>query len=306
MHKKCSRNLYNASRKRSSSADDANSRLAKKQCCRTMRSECDPFNFSKQCLYCEKECEKDERHPNRVNYRIVQKDNDFYEKTMSICAVREDKFSKNVERRLLNVSDLIAAKARYHMSCRLDFERDTKQNRAGRPIAVVLDNAFETVCAQLEDMERLSIHDFAERMEQISGEKYENRHVKRRLIEKYGSNIMFASKEGKSDLIILDIVACTLVDEWYENRKLDGTEESKRIVKTAAKLIKDAVCKHSVNATLYPNANDIENGENFVPELLADFMNSIVNDKLKAKALAQAVHASCRPNAFTICSRYFN
>ena len=61
MHKDCSRLIYNQSRKRSSSADACNVRLNKKQCNRTMRSDLDPFDFTMQCLYCEKECLQDKK-----------------------------------------------------------------------------------------------------------------------------------------------------------------------------------------------------------------------------------------------------
>ena len=46
-----------------------------------------------------------------------------FEKTLKICASRNDAHSKNLERRLLSVPDLVAKNARHHISYRLEFER---------------------------------------------------------------------------------------------------------------------------------------------------------------------------------------
>ena len=246
-----------------------------------------------QCFYCEKKCKKDNRNPRREYFRIVQKGNDLCEKTLNLCDSRQDKWSKGVERRLPSICDLVAAKARYHLNCRLDFERDNGKNKAGRPRSSGLDSTFEVVCAELENMEPLSVHDFNEKMEQINGEKYSNVYIKKKLIEKYGSKINFVQKNGKSDVIILDVVAVILADSWYEDRQVDVTQESKRIVLTAAKLIKDAIHNHDVNTTCYP-VPDIENASNVVPELLTDFVSTICGDNVKAKALSLALFASCR------------
>ena len=49
--------------------------------------------------------------------------------TLGICKTRDDLVAKTIESRLLNVSNLVTAEARYHVPCRTSFENfNTKIN----------------------------------------------------------------------------------------------------------------------------------------------------------------------------------
>ena len=86
IHRSCRREIFNPTRRRSSSADQSNNRLVKKQCCRVMRSEfSNSFDFAVKCLYCENECKIDAKNPKKKkNFRTVTNEVDFYQKHMQI------------------------------------------------------------------------------------------------------------------------------------------------------------------------------------------------------------------------------
>ena len=87
------------------------------------------FDFKSQCFYCEKPCIEDKKHADRKNFEIVSTINTkIYTSTLEICRGREDNYAKNIERRLLGISDFVAAEARYHSACRSSFENPFPKN----------------------------------------------------------------------------------------------------------------------------------------------------------------------------------
>ena len=55
-----------------------------------------------------------QKHADRKNFEIVSTINTkIYTSTLEICRGREDNYAKNIERRLLGISDFVAAEARY-------------------------------------------------------------------------------------------------------------------------------------------------------------------------------------------------
>ena len=90
--------------------------------------------------------------------------------------------------------------------------------------------------------------------------------TKTKLQEKYREEINFFSRNGKSDIIILSNISTTLTEAWYKERKVSKADEAERIIKTAAKLIKNAIKNHTHETDFYSTADDINNTENeFVP-----------------------------------------
>ena len=80
-----------------------------------------------------------------------------------------------------------------------------------------------------------------------------------KLKEKYQSSIQLVSREGKSNIILLDRAVDILGDKWYPDRKNDS---SARVIETAAVLIKEAIKNHYFDSTTYPTCNDIKTPEN--------------------------------------------
>lgn len=84
----------------------------------------------------------------------------------------------------MSVSDLVAAEAKYHKSCRSSFENPLqKYSSKGRPKSNRKVDAFEKTCQILEDdMELYTVKEFQELMEKITRIK---------LQQKYGKGVQF-------------------------------------------------------------------------------------------------------------------
>ena len=105
------------------------------------------FDFKAQCFYCEKTSTPDFCHPDRKAFEVVStKDTKIYSGTLKIYGSRQDTYTKNIERHLLSVRDLVAAEARYHPICRSNFENPLPRHTSrGRPSLTGKLEAFETV-----------------------------------------------------------------------------------------------------------------------------------------------------------------
>ena len=104
----------------------------------------------------------------KKNFDIVSTVNTkIYTSTLEICKGREDNHAKSTARRLLGISDFVAAEARYHSACRSSFENPLpKKSSKGRPISTDKIAAFESMCSILEDeMELLMVSEFQAKME---------------------------------------------------------------------------------------------------------------------------------------------
>ena len=169
------------------------------------------FDFKHNCFYCTKDCVYDEKHPDRNMFENVRTTNSaIFNLTREICKQRNDKFSKTIEMRLLNVSDLVAPEAKYHKWCRSNFENlPPTHSTPGRPTSQMKMDAFRVMCQKLEDgMDLYTVAEFHEAMKKIKdGEDvYSIRTTKTKLMDKYGSSIRFVSRRNRSDIILLENV----------------------------------------------------------------------------------------------------
>ena len=75
-------------------------RIAMENVSSSTRSTMENFDFKKQCFYCIKVCEYDDKHPERNKFEYVRTmDSGILKTTLAICQQRNDKFSKLVEMR---------------------------------------------------------------------------------------------------------------------------------------------------------------------------------------------------------------
>ena len=132
--------------------------------CAARRSDPMMFDFKSQCFYCEKPCIEDKKHADRKNFEIVSTINTkIYTSTLEICRGREDNYFKNIERRLLGISDFVA-----HSACRPSFENPLpKKSSKGRPLTTDKIAALESMCSILEDeMELFTLSEFQAKVEE--------------------------------------------------------------------------------------------------------------------------------------------
>ena len=120
--------------------------------------------------------------------------------------------------------------------------------------------------------------------------------TKKTLQEKYREEINFISRNGKSDIIIFSNISSTLTEAWYNKRKVSKADEAERIIKTVAKLIKNAIKNLTHETDFYPTVDDIKNTEDeFVPLALQTFIKELVKSPVKQNYLSQSIFAASRP-----------
>ena len=80
----------------------------------------------------------DPKHPDCKNFEEVRtKLTKSRSVTLDIFKTCDDLVAKTIESRLLNVSDLVAAEARYHVPCRTNFENPVpKFEKRRRPTSI--------------------------------------------------------------------------------------------------------------------------------------------------------------------------
>jgi hypothetical protein len=112
--------------------------------------------------------------------------------------------------RILNVNDLVAPEAKYHKSCRTNFENVAPTHPTpGRPASQKKMGAFLAMCQKLEDeMHLYTVAEFHEAMKKLSEDDdvYSARMTKTKLVDKYGSSIRFVNRRNRSDIILLENV----------------------------------------------------------------------------------------------------
>ena len=140
----------------------------------------------------------------------------------------------------MSVSDLLAAEAKYHASCRTNFENPLPKNESsGRPVSTEKLSVLNKACQTLEDdIDLYTVSEFYNMMCRLGGDTYTLKMTQVILQEKYGDSLRLVSRKGKSNIILLDRVGDITSEKWYKNRKNDLSVETQRILTTAAKLVK--------------------------------------------------------------------
>ena len=89
-----------------------------------------------------------------------------------------------------------------------------------------------------------------------------------------------------------DMVSYIVSDTWYTERKEDINDEVERIIKTAAKLVKNNIKESTVSNTnrscTYPTVEDAEKIA-WIPELLRYFLSVLINQRLKVESISQCI-----------------
>ena len=90
-------------------------------------------------------------------------------------------------------------------------------------------------------------------------------------------------------------ISSILTEAWYNERKVSKKDEAEGIIKTAAKLIKNAIKNQTHETDFYPTVYDIKNTENeFVPLALQTFIKELVKSPVKLNYLSFNI-ADSRP-----------
>lgn len=140
-------------------------------------------------------------------------------------------WGKEVEKRLANVIDVVAADVIYHKHCFVNFFKSTSSGnlKRGRPqnesIMIVMDKIYSI----LENSEECQ---FSIENDILSCIDYEYvpdvKTIRAKLLEKYGENIVISSANKKTTTVCFRGTSQNILTRhWYENRKVNKEEETK-------------------------------------------------------------------------------
>ena len=153
---------------------------------------------------------------------------------LAACSDRQDVWADTVKARILHVHDLPAADAMHHQTCSVNFrtgrqipamflrdEPPTKKKRVGRPQDVDQTEAFLKVAQFLQenDDEQITVNDLIEVMngflEESQSIAYGHTHMKARLKEHFGDQIIITEINGKSNVFCKNfMIARKMIQTW--------------------------------------------------------------------------------------------
>ena len=190
--------------------------------------------------------------------------------------------------------------------CRVKFyDSESISSKKGRPVNTLQKCVFDQTCEWLENENNLfTLKDFEDQMkvfadgEEVFGAKW----IKKKLQEKY-SDIFFAEVAGRKNVICFKDMASYIVsDTWYAERKEDINDEAKRIIKTAAKLvknnIKESIISNTNSSCTYPTTEDAEK-IGWIPELFGYFLFVLINQRLNVESFGQCIMKCSFPGSVT-------
>ena len=156
------------------------------------------------------------------------------------------------------------------------------------------------------DDEQITISDLISKMEAIlDGSEYSaysRAHMRSKLKEHFGDNIVIAHINGKSDVVTFRNTAATILQDFYNSRqKPDLSTEKIRLVQTASKLVKSDMKLVETENNCYPSYDDFESQDKciaFLPETLRILLEGLIvgkGAKMKIASIGQAIMQASRP-----------
>lgn len=190
-----------------------------------------------------------------------------------------DAWGRQIIERIQHVTDLVAVKRRYHLSCQKRlYNRVLSGQKKGYRPATNVDEAMDYIFSYLAENSEEFQFSLDDLMKQIEGEyRPDQRTVKTRLLKKY---ILIFDKNNHSAVVCFrDTGYKLLADTWYTAKK-SNPEERLRVVKEAAAIILADIRSQDYATSEYPPSDRFLNGVNSViPQSLQVFFHEIIVKK---------------------------
>ena len=266
------------------------------------------FNWKLNCFLCGSPCSHDRKNPSRKNWHLAS----TYEIRQNIldnCKTRlenneDDEWGFQVQSRITDCIDFIAAEARYHHNCRLHFQTsrsqaestDSSTKQKGRPQNEELMDFFQNACEWLEaEAEVITMRKFRDKVIECAGREdvYDTRYMKTLLKDKYGGHIFFLNKVGSDTLIYFYDMANFIINQKFKERKESVEDESVRIIQAAANLIKAEIREKEYDTSMYPTCEEINS--DWIPESLRVFLGIFTSSRLRQESIGQCIVKSSAP-----------
>lgn len=276
------------------------------------------FNFKSHCIICgEKVVVEVNKFRKRTSYEYsVVETLEFIENIRTNAEKRNDNWGKEVLLRLSNVIDLVAAEGRYHRTCykyflRTDCKKTGTATLGGREVDKEKSLSFTKLCEYLEENNECQ-YSFDELMVIISGfentgETYSRQYLTKKLKEHYGNQITIANNIGRSGVMCFsECMQDIVTNEWYAARKANPAEDVKRILETAAQIIRNDIRSQAYECQVFPSTKQMSDGNSkLVPESLRVLVDGILKPKdndcaiqRKSISIQHAMISAVRPRSF--------
>ena len=90
-------------------------------------------------------------------------------------------------------------------------------------------------------------------------EPYENKTMKGKLFERFGSDVIVSTLNGRADVVTFITTASKILQNYHKQQlNLNEVDEKELILKTAAKLIKNDIKDIITSKEYYPSPKSIE------------------------------------------------
>ena len=119
------------------------------------------------------------------------------------------------------------------------------QNKTlGRPVSTEKVTIPNKACEILEeDVDLYTVFEFQNITSSLGNDIYTLKMTKPKLQERYDDSMKLVTRDAKSNIILLEKVADILSEQWYNERKTNLFDKSKRVIRTAAKRLREAIKK---------------------------------------------------------------
>ena len=118
----------------------------------------------------------------------------------------------------------------------------------------------------------------AEILEDSDCEPYTAWYLKKKIIERFGDDVVIAEIDGRPDVITMRPTVSKILHNFYYERKEDSTHrEEVRVVKAAATMIKNDIKRRDGSKEIYPLSSDMSSVEiaiSFLPESLIPLLDT--------------------------------
>ena len=220
------------------------------------------------------------------------------------CNQRENELTRSVQGRLQSCNDLVAEEAVYYRACYQKFlSGDGESNPVGCPVNPDSSSAFDKLCLWLESeasTDLLTLSELQSKMEEFSESKetYSTKWLKKKLQDRYCNHLYFAQVSGRKNVCFKNMVNYIINEQWYKKCRNNVEDEAKRIVATAAKLIREKIRNLNLSMECYPSREDItdsvDENSRWMPYLLSTFLSYLVPDTGNRASMCQCIIKSSR------------
>ena len=277
------------------------------------------FSFSTDCLFCGTPVKLEEQKKRCLDIfpvtTLSTKDT-----ILATCQERGDNWANSVRARILHVHDLPAADALYHHTCSINFRTGKqvpkmyvteqivrKKTKVGRPQDEEKTEVFLKIAKYLEDNndEQITITDLIDKMDELlvdsDSAAYGHTHMKAKLKEHFGDQIIITEINGKVNVVTFRGTADAVLQDFHARQKDDPEREKMHIIQAAAKLIRDDIKSVKTSNESYPASHEIESEEEclkFLPETLKLLLEGIFRREdvgVPLASIGQAIMQTTRP-----------